>query len=96
MSDDFSVLNAVARGWGWKIGTPVALIARNAFGNVIVQTECGKIFRIIPEDLGCVQIADSVEELKRTMSTAEFQLDWEMQLLVEKSRASLGDLREGE
>jgi hypothetical protein len=90
------VLNAVAEGWGWKIGKPVTIIARNAFGNIIVRAEDGRYFRIIPEDLKSIHLADSPEDLERERSTEEFRTDWEMRALVEKAEASLGSLAEGE
>jgi len=91
-----AILKAVAEGWGWKIGKPVTIIARNAFGNVLIRTENGGYFRIIPEDLTCVHIADSPEDLERERCEEEFQVDWEMRALVEQAEASLGSLSEGE
>ncbi len=91
-----NILKAVAEGWGWKIGKPVTIIARNAFGNIIVRTEAGGYFRIIPEDLKCIQIADSPEELERERCGEEFQEDWNMCALVEKAEAALGSLSENE
>ena len=90
------ILKAVVEGWGWKIGKPVTIAARNAFGNIIVRTEDGRYFRIIPEDLKCVHMADSPEDLERERSTEEFRIDWDMLALVEKAEASLGGLSEGE
>lgn len=90
------ILKAVADGWGWKIGKPVAVLAQNAFGNIIVRSEGGGHFRIIPEDLNCVHIADSPEELERVRCSEEFREDWDMCALVEKAEAALGSLSEGQ
>src|SRR5450756_1693482 len=90
------ILKVVADGWGWKIGKPVSITARNAFGNIIVRTEDGRYFRIIPEDLNCVHIADSLEELERVRCGEKFRRDWDMRALVEKAEAALGSLSEGE
>ena len=90
------ILKAVADGWGWKIGKPVSIVAQNAFGNIIVRAEDGSYFRIIPEDLNCIHIADSPEELERERCGEEFREDWEMRALVEKAEAALGSLSDGE
>lgn len=93
MSD---VLEAAARGWSWKIGRPVHLIAQNAFGNVIIENDCGLYWRIIPEDVKSVLLADSLEELEIERAKKEFKLDWNMEVLVEKAEAALGPLAQGE
>ena len=90
------MLEAVSKGWGWKIGKPVTIVARNAFGNIIVRTQDGRYFRIIPEELKCVYLADSQEELERARCRENFQEDWEMRTLVEQAERSLGSLSDGE
>jgi hypothetical protein len=91
-----AILKAAAAGWGWKLGQPVAVIAQNAFGNIIVRSESGGYFRIIPEDLDCIHLADSPEELERVRRDPEFREDWDMRALVEKAEAALGSLSEGQ
>jgi hypothetical protein len=83
------ILKAVSEGWGWKIGKPVTIIAQNSFGNIILRNEDGRYFRIIPEDLKVVHLADSSEELERVRGMEEFQHDWEMRRLVEQAEESL-------
>ena len=90
------ILKAVSEGWGWKIGKPGTIIAQNSFGNIILRNEDGRYFRIIPEDLKCVHLADSWEELERVRGMEAFQQDWEMRRLVEQAEKSLGSLSEGE
>jgi hypothetical protein len=91
-----ALLEAIARGWSWKIGKPVAVIMQNAFGNVIVQTEHDWFFRIIPEDPRCVLLGTSREEMEEEMNKKDFKLDWEMTILVEKAQTVLGKLDEGQ
>ncbi len=54
-----ALLEAVAQGWGWKLGEPVAIIATNRFGNAIVQNKGGHFFRIMPEEWQCELLACS-------------------------------------
>lgn len=91
-----ALLEAIARGWSWKIGKPVALISQNAFGGVIVQTEHDFYFRIIPEDPRCVLLGTSREEMEEEIENEDFKLDWEMKTLVEKAETTLGKLEEGQ
>ena len=39
-----AVLEAIAEGWSWKLGKPVAIVATNRFGNALVQNEKGYFF----------------------------------------------------
>jgi hypothetical protein len=91
-----TLLEAIAKGWSWKIGKPAAILSQNSFGNVIVQTEHDWFFRIIPEDPRCVLLGTSREEMEEETSTEEFKLDWEMKILVEKAEIILGKLDEGQ
>jgi hypothetical protein len=91
-----AILKAISDGWGWKLGTPVAVVATNHFGNAIVTNTDGHFFRITPEEWRCELLARSAEELDVKRKTAEFRRDWEMTVLVEKAEAALGPLQEGE
>jgi len=91
-----ALLESIAQGWGWKLGKPVAIIATNRFGNVIVQNKAGHFFRIVPEELQCELFAQSASELQQKRSGGNFISDWEMTALVEQSESTLGSLAEGE
>lgn len=91
-----ALLEAVAEGWSWKLGRPVAIIATNRFGNAIVQNEQGQFFRIMPEEWECELLASSAEELEQTRKSDDFIRDWEMTALVQRAQTFLGPLEEGE
>ncbi len=93
MSD---LLQAISRGWGWKIGKPVEVIATNQFGNAIVRNEEGSYFRIMPEEWQCELIASSAAELEAKRKTEEFIRDWEMSALVCRAKAAYGPLADGQ
>jgi hypothetical protein len=91
-----NLLEAIARGWSWKIGRPGTVISQNAFGNVIVRTEHDFFYRIVPEDLKCVLLGTTPDEVEEETSKDAFKLDWEMKVLVDQAEAALGKLAEGE
>ncbi len=93
MSD---LLQAISRGWGWKIGEPVEMVATKQFGNALVRNEERSYFRIMPEEWQCELIATSTAELERKRKTGEFIRDWEMSALVCRAKAAHGLLAEGE
>ncbi len=91
-----ALLEAIAEGWSWKLGEPVAIIATNRFGNAIVQNEDGHFYRIMPEEWQCELLAHSFIQLEEKRSTDDFILDWEMTALVERAESALGPLAEGD
>ncbi len=93
MSD---LLQAISRGWAWKIGKPVEVIATNPFGNAIVRNEEGSYFRIMPEEWQCELIASSAAELEEKRKTEEFIWDWEMSALVCRAEVAHGPLADGQ
>ena len=70
------LLQAISKGWGWKIGKPVEVVATNQFGNAIVRNEEGSYFRIMPEEWQCEFVASSAAELERKGKAEEFIRDW--------------------
>jgi hypothetical protein len=91
-----TLLDAIAEGWSWKIGSPVELIATNAFGNVIVRTADQSYFRIMPEEWSCELIARSAAELATKQNDHEFAHDWAMTRVVSLAEAAHGPLADGE
>jgi hypothetical protein len=89
------LLKAIADKWSWKLGTPIAVVATNQFGNAIVKNADGRFFRIVPEEWQCELLASSPEELEAKRKTDEFRRDWEMTSLVAKAEAAHGPLAEG-
>jgi len=90
------LLQAVVRGWTWKIGNPVEIIATNRFGNAIIRNEAGKYFRIMPEEWQCELLASSLAELEEKRRDPDFIRDWEMSPLVVRAQAAHGPLAEGQ
>lgn len=93
MSD---VLQAVAKGWTWKLGNPVEVIATNRFGNAIVKNELGQYFRVMPEEWKCELVATSAADLQQKREQPKFIRDWEMLSLVARAEAAHGVLKDGE
>jgi len=91
-----ALLDAIAEGWGWKIGRPVELIATNAFGNAIVKAADQSYFRIMPEEWSCELIARSAAELATKQNDQEFAHDWAMSRLVSLAEAAHGPLADGQ
>lgn len=89
------LLAAISQGWSWKGLDPVEVLDVNAFGNVIVQSRDGVIWRIVPEDAEANPIADGGSGLAVLRADPEFQLDWEMNLLVRRAAAVVGALEAG-
>lgn len=90
------LLHAVAKGWGWKIGKPVEILATNLFGNAIVKNDAGRFFRIMPEEWQCELLATSVSELEEKRRSSEFLHDWMMTRVVEMAERAHGPLADGQ
>jgi hypothetical protein len=93
MSD---LLQAIARGWSWKLGNPVEIVATNSFGNAIVRNEAGQYFRIMPEEWKCELLATSASGLEQKREQPGFIRDWEMLPLVARAEVAHGPLKEGQ
>jgi hypothetical protein len=90
------LIEAIAEGWSWRIGKPVAIVATNWFGNAIVKNADEHFFRIVPEEWQCELIASSSTQLEEERKKEEFIRDWEMTAIVARAEAALGPLAEGE
>lgn len=89
------VIKLIREAWGWTGIQPVAVVAENDFGNLLVRDEAHRYWRICPEELSCEVVAGTRDELDRLISDAEFETDWRMDRLVEEARQQLGPLAEG-
>ena len=90
------LLEAVADGWGWKLGKPLQILATNRFGNAIVKNEVGQYFRIVPNESACRLIARSPDELEKLRQDEGFVRDWEMNGQVALAEAFQGPLAAGQ
>ncbi|RFB05291.1 DUF1851 domain-containing protein [Parvularcula marina] len=73
---------------------PLEIVARNEFGNLIIRDHDGRYWRLCPEDVYCEVVADSKEHFDSLWRDLDFVADWEMAVLVEAARESLGVLPE--
>ena len=90
-----SILNAVEQYWGWTGIEPERVIAENEFGNLIMQDTSGRFWRLCPEDLYCDPIADDKDEYNELVKDEEFNLDWFMDVMVQKAIEKYGPLADG-
>ena len=90
-----TLIEAINDGWSWKIGVIQRLVATNPFGNCIVLDGIGSVWRIIPEDLSADILSSTIDDLDKTMSGEDFQIDWKMDQLVKVALAAHGDPGDG-
>ena len=64
--------------WGFTGIRPVQIIERNQFGNLLVQDNSSRFWRICPEELSCEVIASNQKQMKQLWDEAEFKNDWHM------------------
>ncbi len=86
------MINEINKAWGWIGFEAEKVLLTNDFGNVIFRSVDKKFWRLIPEELTCVVIAENEEQLNSLFLDPEFRLDWEMQSLVEMAKSKLGEL----
>jgi hypothetical protein len=84
------LLSIIREAWSWRGIEPASIVSQNAFGNVIVKTVDGNYWRIVPEEPSAEVIAASDTDYARFVSDPEFQVDREMDRLVDVARAKLG------
>lgn len=89
------LLEVIRDSWGFIGIEPVSVIELNPFGNALVEAADGRVWRLCPEELSCVVVADSRANLEALVATPEFQADWHMVPLVELAAAHLGPLPDG-
>ena len=85
-----NMLDTIRQVWGWTGVDPVAVMAVNGFGNVVVRSVDHTFWRICPEELSCKVVARSTGEWEATWADAAFQNDWQMTRLVEIAAAEVG------
>lgn len=85
----------VARAWGWTGLAPDRTVGDNDFGNLMIEDQDGRYWRLCPEDLYCRVIANSRAELDALSQDQAFLRDWYMTGLVQEARERFGPLRAG-
>lgn len=84
------MLETIIESWGWTGLEPAAVMATNAFGNLLVHGKDGAYMRICPEQLSCEVVAHDDAEFEALWADEDFQLDWQMTRLVELAKAMFG------
>jgi hypothetical protein len=86
-----NLVEVVSRAWGFTGLIPRAVLEVNRFGNLLVQAEDGRIWRIGPQDLSCQVVAGSAAALVELRASPEFQREWRMEQLVALAVSALGN-----
>jgi hypothetical protein len=90
-----SLVEEVRQYWGWIGIEPVEIVGQNDFGNLIIEDEEGKYWRLCPDDCYCKVIAANRAELDALSKKQEFLHDWYMTALVSLANDQCGPLSEG-
>ena len=90
------IIDAVRKSWSWCITDPKQVLAKNAFGNLLVRDSSDQIWRLCPEELEAKVVAKGKEGYQALMKDADFRNDWDMPELREAAREELGSLDEGQ
>lgn len=90
------IIDTIKKSWSWTNQIPKEILDVNDFGNIIFQSEEGKICRICPEELNFSIIANDLNEYEILKKDEGFITDWEMKTLVGFSKEYIGKLKENE
>ncbi|MEM9536125.1 MAG: T6SS immunity protein Tdi1 domain-containing protein [Cyanobacteria bacterium P01_E01_bin.45] len=91
-----SIVKAIQDAWGWTGLVPERVVGENDFGNYLIKDVNGRYWRLCPEDLYCVVVANDRNELDALSRNPEFLHDWYMRRLVELAHEKLGQLEGAE
>jgi hypothetical protein len=90
-----NILHAIRDSWGWAGIDPVEVVGATAFGNLMVEDEQGRYWRVCPEALSCEVIAQTREALDEVSRDQAFLHDWYLQSMVDQAEEMLGLLAQG-
>jgi hypothetical protein len=62
--------------WRWLCPAPVSIIARNAFGDLFLRTECGTVSKLDVSAGQIREIAETVDQFLLVAGTAEKRREW--------------------
>jgi hypothetical protein len=91
-----SLLEVLRASWSWVLVQPTRVLARNRFGNVLVELGDASVWRVCPEDLTATEVATSVAALDTLWADEEFQTDWAVEAWIEAAESALGPLGENQ
>lgn len=90
-----SILKQINKNWNWLGICAVDVLDQNKFGNIVFRNQDGTIWRLIPETPECLIIAETESRYQALSEDAEFQVDWQMNNLVEIGERKFRELAEG-
>lgn len=90
-----SLLEAIRAAWSWRGLDPTQVIDTSAWGNVIVSTNTGQIWRVCPEELRAEPIAETFASYRVLCSDPQFAEDWNLTALTFEAEALLGKPGDG-
>lgn len=90
-----SIVDELRESWSWIGFDPVAVVGENDFGNLIIEDDQGRYWRLCPEECDCRLVAANRQELDALSTDQEFLEDWYMRGLVALAREKCGPLPEG-
>lgn len=85
-------IQVIKQYWGHSGIRPVLIIERNKFGNLLVQDNSSRFWRICPEELTCEVIASNPKQMKQLWDEPEFKNDWDMTGFAVLAYNALGDV----
>jgi hypothetical protein len=91
-----SLINKINESWGWMGFFVNELIDTNDFGNIIFKSTKNDYWRICPEELSCVKIAENDLEFKELIELKDFIKDWRMDNLIQIAKNEFGQLADNE
>ncbi|RKN80257.1 T6SS immunity protein Tdi1 domain-containing protein [Ulvibacterium marinum] len=86
----------INKAWNWKGFNAIELIRTNDFGNVIFKTDKNEYWRICPEEVTCLKIAENQSDFEHLLADSEFIEDWEMANIIESAKSVVGELQSDE
>ncbi len=89
------MIDVISSAWGWIEITPTTVVDINKFGNIIFMDTAKHFWRICPEELSCVVIAETQSEYSDLIKDEEFLVDWHSTVLVELAEAAYGPQIDG-
>ncbi|MGB3465370.1 MAG: T6SS immunity protein Tdi1 domain-containing protein [Cyclobacteriaceae bacterium] len=90
------MIDVINTAWGWTALKPKEILYENDFGNLLIEDNEGKFWRICPEELSCKVIAEDQESFDELFYTENFKKDWYMDETVALAKDHLGELMSGE
>lgn len=91
-----TLINKINESWDWIGFVANKLIDTNDFGNIIFKSIKNDYWRICPEELSCVKIAENEKEFQELTRQKDFIEDWRMDNLIKIAKNEFGQLADNE